>query len=808
MKNIQSIFVAYLLIVPFFAFSQQFSTISGKILNDKNLPEDFASVSVLNSKDSSLVKTAVSDKGGDYKFNNIKDGSYFIMATSVGYKKTYSKSFQIDTQNSIVTVPTITLGRESKTIKEVAITAQKPFIERRADKLIVNVESSASAAGNTALEVLQKSPGISVDKDDNISMNGKNSVLIMIDGKPTYMSSADVANMLRSMQSSEIETIELITNPSAKYDAAGNAGIINIRTKRNKNLGFNGSLSAGTGYGKTTKYNTGINMNFRKGKINVYGNYNYSNNGNISRFWLNRTVSENTATTRFAQNNSWDGRRSNNSYKVGLDWFVNKKTTFGILLNGYNNGVTEDALSGTSISNAAYSSLGSILVEGKNKQRYVNTAFNFNAKTTLDTSGRELTFDADYSFYNGKLNEYRDNFYIETNPAKPTKYIHNIAPANINIFSTKFDYTHPISKTLKIEAGLKTSLVKTDNNFQFDTLNNQNWVSDRGRANHFIYDENINAAYFNLNKQHKGTTIQFGLRAEQTISKGNSVTRDSIIKKNYLNYFPSASISQKLGKEHQIGLTFSRRIDRPSYDNLNPFIYILDEYTYQQGNPDLNPQFTNSTDFSYTFKSKYTLTLNYSRTNQVITQITEQDNKTKITYAQERNLAHQTVYSANLYAPFTLFTWWKMNNNTQVFNLGFKSELQGEMLDVNQTVFQINTDNQFTLNKVTSAELSFWYMSPLTYGIFKIRNTPGFNVGIKRSVMKEKINLRLSINDIFNTRENRGRTDFGNMDLNFNNKWESRVANISLTYRFGNKNVNAERNRKTSLESESNRMKN
>lgn len=754
------------------------------------------------------MKTAVSDKSGEYKFGNIKYGSYVVVATSVGYKKVYSAIFSVSDQKRVITLLSITLIRESRAIKEVAITAQKPFIERRADKLIVNVESSASAAGNTALEVLQKSPGVAIDKDDNISMNGKNSVLIMIDGKPTYMSGADVANMLRSMQSSEIETIELITNPSTKYDATGNAGIINIKTKRNKNLGFNGTFSAGTGYGETSKYNSALSLNFRKGKMNIFGNYNYSNNGNISRFWLNRVVSENTETTRFAQSNSWDGRRSNNSYKIGSDWFVNKKTTIGILVNGYSNGVTEDAISGTEIADGGLSSLGSILVEGNNNQRYVNTAFNFNAKSTLDTNGRELTFDADYSFYNGELDEYRDNSYIETNPAKQTKYIHNLAPADINIISAKIDYTYPISKTLKVETGLKTSFVKTDNNLQFDTLTNKNWTSDRGRSNHFIYNENINSAYVNINKQHKGTTLQLGLRAEQTYSKGNSVTRDSIINKEYLNFFPSASISQKIGKNHQVGLTFSRRIDRPSYDNLNPFIYILDDYTYQQGNPYLNPQFTNSTDLSYTLKSKYTLTLNYSRTNQVITQITEQDNKTKITYAQERNLSHQTVYSANLYTPITFCKWWKLNNNMQVFNLGFKSELQGELLDVDQTVFQINSDNQLTINKLTSAELSFWYMSPLTYGIFRIRNSPAFNIGLKRAFFEEKMSLRLSVNDIFNTRTNKGSTTFGNMNLNFYNKWESRVANISLNYRFGNKNVNPERNRKTGLESEANRMKN
>ncbi|WP_207421276.1 TonB-dependent receptor [Desertivirga brevis] len=802
-----------LLLITFKSFGQITYSISGKVVNEQNVPLDYISVSLLNKKDSSLVKTILSDEQGGYRFAPSAQGSYLIMANSVGLAKTYSSPVTIDSAQKSIVIPALVLVKESKTLKAVTITAQKPFIERKADRLVVNVEASPSSAGNTALEVLQKSPGVSIDKDDNISMNGKNSVLIMIDGKPTYMSSADVANMLRSMQSNQIETIELITNPSAKYDAAGNAGIINIKTKRNKNLGFNGTFNAGTGYGKTSKYNTGTNLNFRKNKINVFGNYNYSNNGNISRFNLIRVVEESNEVTHFNQNNGWDGRRSNNSYKAGIDFFATKKTTLGLMINGYDNSVDEDAISGTDISFISPSSVfkpaESINVNGRNNQRYTNSAFNFNAKTTIDTNGREITFDADYSTYKGKLDEFRDNFYSRTNAtSRPVKSIHNLAPADINIVSAKIDYTHPFSKTLRLEAGLKSSYVRTDNNFRFDTLQNNIWITDRGRSNHFIYDENINAAYFNLNKQFKKTTVQIGLRAEQTYSKGNSITQDSVIERDYLNYFPSASISQKLGKDHQVGLSFSRRIDRPNYNNLNPFIYILDDYTYEQGNPYLRPQFTNSTDLSYTFKSVYTLTLNYSRTNNVIAQITEQDDKTKITLAQERNLSSQTVYSVNFFTPIQVAKWWKINNNTQVFNMGFKSALLGSQLDVNQTVFQINSDNQFTINKKTSADLSFWYMSPLRYSIFEINNTPAFNVGLKRSFNKDKMSLRANVNDIFNMRENRGKTNYANMNLNFSNKWESRVFNLSLSYKFGNSNIKPERNRNTGLDAEANRMKN
>jgi outer membrane receptor protein involved in Fe transport len=812
MKALRAAFFTILvsfIIIPF-TKAQTPAQLNGKILDEQQKKVEGATVTLLDSKDSSLVKTTLSEVTGDFHFENIKSGSYLVAATAIGYKKAFSSLFSIDANGKTVTLQPVKLTAESKTLGEVTVTAQKPFIERKADRLIVNVEGSTVSVGNTALEVLQKAPGVSVDKDDNISMNGKNGVLIMLDGKPTYMSNADLANMLRSMQSNQIESIELITNPSSRYDAAGNAGIINIKTKRNKNMGFNGSLTAGTGYGRTSKYNAGANLNFRQGKFNVYGNYNYGNNGNKNTFTLDRIVNNNGAITRFNQDNGWDARRANNSYKAGIDFFASKKTTIGFLVNGYNNSVKELSNSGTLILDQSFVPGSSINVTGKNKQSYVNNAFNFNTKTSFDSTGRELSFDADYSKYKGKLDEFRDNFYIQSDGTaqKATKFIHNFAPADIDVKSAKLDYTHPINKTLKIELGWKSSWVTTDNNLQFDTLRNNLWISDAGRTNHFIYKENINAGYVNLNKQFKSTTIQFGLRTEHTNSKGNSITQNNVVEQDYIKFFPSASISQKLGKDHQLGLNYSRRIDRPSYDNLNPFVYILDDYTYVQGNPYLNPQYTNSTELSYTFKGSYTASLSYSKTKNVMTEITEQNNQTNITYAQQRNLNNQTVYSLNIYAPIPFRKWWNMNNNIQVFNLGFKSELFGSTLDVNQTVFQLNTDNQFTINKTTGAEISFWYMTPLKYGIFEIKNTPALNVGIKRSFMDSKMNLKLNLNDVFNTRRNIGSTNYANMNFIFSNKWESRVANLSLTYRFGNSNVKGERERKTGLDTETSRMKN
>ena len=573
-------------------------------------------------------------------------------------------------------------------------------------------------------------------------------------------------------------------------------------------MGFNGSLTTGAGYGRTTKYNGSTNLNFRKGIINIFGNYNYSNNGNKNIFELNRKVTSGGVVTNFDQDNDWDSRRDNNGYKAGVDLFLTKNTTIGFLINGYNNTVNENSASGTQIFNASAKIDSSIDVAGRNKQRFANNAYNLNFISTLDTLGRELTFDADYSNYDGRMDEFRDSYYSNFKKGPSEEYVNNLAPAQIEIQSAKLDYTHPINKKLKLETGWKSSWVTTNNDLQFATRVGSLWSPDKNRSNHFIYKENINAAYLNLNKEFKTTTVQMGLRAEHTNSNGNSITINTEVKRDYIQFFPSVSISQKMGKDHQLGLSYSRRIDRPSYDNLNPFIYLLDKYTYMQGNPQLRPQFTNSSQLSYTYKGSTTFSLGYSKTSDVMTQITEQDDDTKITYAQERNLDNQTVWSFNVYSPIPIKKWWNMNNNAQVFNMGFVADLFGERLKASQTVFQINTDNQFTINKTVSAELSAWYMSPLQYGIFKIRNSPFVNIGLKKSFKDNKMNMKLNLNDIFNTQRTRGATTYSNMNFNFMNKWESRVVNFSLSYRFGSNDIKPQRNRSTGLESERNRMKN
>lgn len=784
------------------------SKITGNVIDEAQKPLDYVTISILKAKDSTLVKTSFTDLAGVYSFESVPEGSYMVSAFIMGYKKSFSKSFVIDASHKQVVIPEQQLSMESRSLKEVSVIAQKPFIERKMDKLIVNVENSSVSAGSTAMEVLEKAPGITVDKDDNISMKGKQGVLIMLDGKQTYMSSADVANMLRNMQSDQIETIELIMSPSARYDAAGTSGIINIKTKKNKSMGVNGTLTAGAGYGETSKYNGGTTLNYRKNKVNLFGNYNFSNNGRLSNLNLNRAVNYQDTVTRFNQLNDWNNRRSSNSFKGGMDYFINKNNTIGILVNGYSNRNDSKSISYTSRKNN-FNQSEIINVLGNRTEKYSNVAYNFNYKGTLDTAGKEISVDLDYSNYNGNSDEIRDNSYTRFNLEPRNKLqVKNYAPSKINVKSAKLDYTHPINKSTKMELGLKSSIVKTDNDLLLARLSGNIFVPDPEYTNRFLYDENIYAAYANFSKEIKKTGIQLGLRTEYTESKGNSITKNEIVDRKYVELFPSVSLSQKLGKDHQMGLSYSRRIDRPGYDDLNPFVNFLDEYTYQKGNPFLNPQFTNSFDLSHTYKGGITSTLNYSYTKDVMTFVTEQDDATQKAYATQRNLDEQQVIGINIYAPVPVAKWWNINNNLHVFNMRFKSKSGGGDLNSGQTAVTYNMDHSFTIDKSFTAEASVQYQSPMQYGIFKIESQTVFNAGLRKSFMNNKANLRFSMNDVFNTRRQRLSTTYQNMDVNFTEKGESQIGRITLTYRFGNNEIKAARRRSTGLEEETNRMKN
>ena len=418
----------------FFSFAQNTAQVSGKITSDNNKPLSAATVSLLQAKDSSLVKTAITNNGGVFTILSVKAGSYFISTTSVGYSKNSSAIFKI-TSGEKYTAPSLSLSQSTKSLSAVTIQAKKPMIEVKADKTVFNVENSINATGSNAFELLQKSPGVTTDKDDNISMQGKNGVKIYIDGKPTQMGGADLAAYLRSINSADIESIEMITNPSAKYDASGNAGIINIRLKKNKNYGANGNIASGVAFGHTPKYNNSLSLNYRNKKINIFSNYS-NNYGHYRNLFNLYRVQNDSAYDQHSIN--LNNNKSNN-VKAGIDYYINSKNIIGVMVTANFNTSSSSTSSNTVISPNSTGVANRILYASNDlpgTRNNIDYDINYHY---ADTSGKTLDIDADLVNFHRTATSYQPNYYRDpfTNDLLDEKIYRNNTPTNIDIYTAK-----------------------------------------------------------------------------------------------------------------------------------------------------------------------------------------------------------------------------------------------------------------------------------------------------------------------------------------------------------------------------------
>lgn len=781
--------------------------VSGSLVDAKNQPVDYATVSLIKAtKDSTVVKGTLSTDAGTYKIGQVAPGTYVIRATSTGFAKTTSQVFTIT--GSDVVVPALIMPTVSKALNAVNITGTRPLIEQKIDRTVMNVEGSVLAAGNSALEILERAPGVTIDKDDNISLQGKQGVTVMINDKLTYLSAAQLANLLRSTDGNTIKSIEIITNPSAKYDAAGNSGIINIQLKKNTQSGTNGSLNLTGSYGYYPKNNTSLSLNHKQGKLNVFSNISRGDNQRSRLMEIKRTIIDNNgATTYFDQTTFMPNTNYFNNYRIGADYDLSSKHTIGFIVNGYFNGSRDmnDNINRIGTTPAATDSYQQTLsgIDGS----YKNFAFNLNDRLQIDTNGQALSIDLDRSrFNNNSIAEYNTNFYLSNGGvAQPSLSLRNQTPSTISIYTAKADYTYPITKTVKFEAGIKYSDVKTDNMLNAQILSGTNYVNDPTRTNHFIYSEKIAAGYLNLSKTYKKTSVQFGLRAENTTSNGNLVTTNQIVAREYLNLFPSLFINHSLSAKNNIGFSYSRRIDRPGYDNLNPFVYYLDQYTYGQGNPFLKPQYTNNYEFKYTYNKTINVTLGYSQTKDVITQILLTNATTKVTYQTNLNLQTQNNYTATFNTPYTIAKWFTGNINATAFYTQFKSDnLLGADLNSGRFSYYAKVTQNLTFAGF-KAELMEFYQSKVVYGLFQVKPQYAVDAGISRAFANKKINLKLSVSDVFNIRRNDVSSVYQTNDIQIRQKNETRIARLTFTYNFGNSSIKS-RNRQTGSTEESSRV--
>ncbi len=784
--------------------------ITGTVIDGNTKTIESATITLHNSSDSAVAKMSVADKTGKFEFENISLGKYFVSISAVGHEKGFSETIDLNPSNLVVTLKTIELIPSAKAIAGVTVTSKKPLIEQKAGKTLINVEASPTNTGLNALELLEKSPGVTVDNDGNISLKGKQGVMILVDGKPTYMSGADLANLLKSMQSSSLEQIEIMTNPPAKYDAAGNSGIINIKTKKGLVKGMNGNANVNYTQGKYGRYNGGVNLNYRNNKLNLFGGVNGGKYEGYNKLLLNRKILNNDGTlkTTIDQLSRPHFKGYYQNVKVGMDYNFSKKDVAGFVFNGNFHKGDEDPSSQANLRLPDGSLDYTLLSNGMNTRKSNNFTGNFNYKHIFDSTGREITADVDYADYKNRSNTRLNTLSRDKNgqlgdPVVLLGYI----PSDITIFSAKTDYVHPFKSGLKLEAGLKSSWVKTDNEVGY--LRNQ--VSDASRNNHFLYDENINAAYAIFSKSFKKLELTAGLRLENTISKGHQLSNDSTFKRDYTNLFPNVGASFALNDKNQVNFSYSRRVMRPDYDDLNPFTFFLDSLTFGQGNPYLQPQFTNNFELSYTYNKFLTTTVNYTQTNDIITQMLKQNNEKNETYQTQENFNNMKQIGLAVMANFPVTKWWNMNLYTNVFNNHYSGIYsnggKNDPVDIQFTSFMGNMTNSFTIGKKGwSAELSGWYRSKAAEGIMVANDMFAVNSGISKTMFKKKGTLKLGVRDIFFTQQFSGYAKYSDIDVTIDSRRDSRQFNLSFTYRFGKKNIAPERRRKTGATDEQNRV--
>lgn len=762
--------------------------VSGRVTDEQQKGIEGASVTLLRVRDSSLYKILVTDKQGAFDLSNVPAGDYRISVTAIGYTVVPAQVFEVGSDR-VIRLSDIRLAPQSASLHEVEVVGRRPLIEMRPDRMILNVDASITNVGGTALEVLQKSPGVTVDKDGNISLKGKQGVTVMLDGKPSYLSGADLAALLSSMSASQLDQIEIMTNPPAKYDAAGNAGIINIRTKKNKGKGFNGSINLGYGQGRYPKTTNSLNLNYRTEKYNLFLSYNSNyirgfTDLHIIRHYLAPDAT--TVTAIFDEPTYIRRRLSNNTLKLGVDYYLSKKTTLGAVLSGFithrdtrgdGSGYLEDPKG--IIDSSVYTASDSY-------NKVHNGTVNLNLRHSFD-SAHELSADVDYIIYSGRNPQLFIN--TATHPSAPTDsgQLRGLIPSTISIWSGRADYTQTLSKSLKLEAGWKSSYVTTDNTAYYDNLLSGAWEPDYGKTNHFIYRENINAVYLNLNKELGKWSIQTGVRFENTNYRGhqlgNPMKPDSAFDRQYNNIFPTTYISYQLDKDNQFTLSTGRRIDRPAYQDLNPFLFYVNQYTYQQGNPFLNPQYTTNVELSNIYKGVLTTTLNYSNTQSYFTQIFHSSGDT--TTFSNGNLGRLESVGLSMNAQLNPAEWWSVTLHMDAVYKKVTGFSDGDAIHTEGVTVFSEWNNQLKFKKGWAAELSGYFNSRDVEGQFVTQPFWQLSTGVSKQVMKGKGTVKMNVKDIFFTDYLRASVTYQNVREHFIQTNDTRQVNLGFAYRFG-----------------------
>jgi iron complex outermembrane receptor protein len=763
--------------------------IKGSLVNDEKTPLGSATIFLKNNKDSSLYRTTLSNDQGIFSFDLIKEGTYFLEVSMSGFEKKTRQNIMVNETAPETDLGVIALTGVSKMLRDVMVKSQAPFIERQSDKTVVNVENSIIGAGTTVLEMMEKLPGVQITPDGHISLNGKPGVNVFIDGKATLISSEDLTGLLRGMSSSTIQKIEIMAKPSAKFDAAGNAGIINIVKKKNRKEGLNGSVNGSIGQGRYGKYNVGFMISLKNKGYNLFFN---------NTIVYNKTLFIREITSDiFDQDNSLTIEQVAKSYAVtstktytpllGADFYLSKKTSLSF------SGTGAMQLSTVQI-NADMDELDNQKIKTKRvefKSINRNKPYNYSASMHLmhqiDTTGKQISVDVDYSHYLYNPNQDITNALYDAGNIFLNES-QSLLDGNrkLNIYAAKADYSQPLKGNGRLEFGWKSSYVNAVNNNKFYNKIGDQKVIDSSQSDYSVNKENINALYLNINKEYKKLTVEAGLRAEYTWNKGEQLFTGQQIKRSYVQLFPTLFVDYKINNEHAFNIKIVRRTDRVGYADMVPFRRPLSSTTYFTGNPNLRPQVSFNNELNYSFQDAFFVTIGFDFYHDYIkTMPFLDDNKTTVTRIPG-NISSSRGYNIDLAYSKKLKPWWSTDNSFSFFNQSYKGSVNGFSLDDRGLPsFLLTTANTFFINKKFSAECRLKYKHKSrdvaeTYDAFY-----SVNLGIKHLLFNNKGTLTINANNIFNS-ENRGSVDkYKNLNQYWYLRFDTRVVSVNFSYRFG-----------------------
>ncbi|AWM32409.1 outer membrane beta-barrel protein [Hymenobacter nivis] len=787
---------------PLASAGQSGPAVSGTVADSAGVPVEFATVTLHRATDSVVVKAEFTGAQGTFRLA-AAGGRYRVSVAQVGFRHRWSPVFEL-TAAGLTLAPLVLAHSASTALKEVSVTAARPLYEHLADRTVLHVENSPLAAGATTLDLLGRAPGVTVDAGDNLGLRGRQGLLVLLDGKRLALTGTELGDLLRALPAEQVSTIELITNPPASYDAQGAAGVIAITLKKDQRLGTNGSLNAAYGRGEYGKFTGGGALNYRQKKFNAFGNYAYTDRRGFTRVDIERQFAPAGGPgSSSMQANDLVNHLQSHAYKAGVDYNFSARTLVGVAASGLANQLRSTNQNQTSQyddAGALASRYHSVITQDVHRP---NATLNANLRHTFaDSAGAAtLSADADYARYDTRRLTGLATAYDQ--PSGAPGLLAGNQQSTLYIESVKADYTRPLPHRVRLEAGAKTTRVRSDNDVAFDRTQNGVTARDLAISGAFRYDENVNAAYGILRRAGARTALQAGLRAEQTNTLGRSANGADRFERHYFQLFPSISVEHTLSEQHALSLALGRRIERPNYSQVNPLRVYIDPTSYGAGNPTLLPATSYNAELTHTFRQKFSTSLSYSRTDRpIVIQVQPAPDGNLLVVSRNVNLAVQHNYALTFTAPLTLAPWWTFYGNAVLYYARFVGGPAGGPPVNRRPAFTFTGSNTFALPGGWAGELNANFETGETFGYERLKYRGQVTAGVQKSLWAKQATLRLTVADIFYTTPVRSTQTYANFSETFFQRQDMRVATLAFTYRFGRTTVAGARKRAAGAEDE------